>query len=43
MERGLIENGTRLDLSASDLLNMDLNEVINLENTRIKNIGGGSR
>jgi len=39
----LKENGTSLNLSADDFLNLSLNEVIELENTRKENIGRGSR
>lgn len=39
----LTNNGTKLNLNASDVLKMDLNEVINLENERINNIGNGNR
>ena len=39
----LKENGTSLNLSANDILNLTLNEVIELENERKVNIGKGNR
>ena len=39
----LKENGTSLNLSANDILNLTLNEVVTLENKRKENIGRGNR
>jgi len=39
----LKQNGTSLNLSADDVLNLTLNEVIGIENKRKDNIGRGSR
>lgn len=42
-DKKLKDNGTALNLNASELLEMDLNEVIKLDNARLNNIGNGSR
>ena len=39
----LKNNGTQINLTAEELLNISLDEVISLENQRIKNIGEGCR
>ena len=39
----LSHNSTRINLSASDVLRLSLNDIIGLENQRVESIGRGNR